>query len=185
MFQKDMRLSLLLDFYGPVKNENIVFVGLNLTYFLSLTQDPAVERLLSHAMDLSPAELPERELVPLEIRYGKNSITIVSPRDHVNTSLAYHDIFESDRPISSQNHLMVVDGGVTNITLRYPSLTEGTAVSVAGIVLLLFLLLFHKKGDDEWKLQEEHPQGGQIGQPTTQDQEAGSPPSRSGSPSGN
>ncbi|WP_300637576.1 6-pyruvoyl-tetrahydropterin synthase-related protein [uncultured Oscillibacter sp.] len=177
--------GLLLDFYGTVKNENIVFVGLNLTYFLSLTQDPAVERLLSHAMDLSPAELPERELVPLEIRYGKNSITIVSPRDHVNTSLAYHDIFESDRPISSQNHLMVVDGGVTNITLRYPSLTEGTAVSVAGIVLLLFLLLFHKKGDDEWKLQEEHPQGGQIGQPTTQGQEAGSPPSRSGSPSGN
>lgn len=132
--------NLLLDFYGTVKNENIVVIGLNLTYFLSLTQDPSVERLLSHAMDLSPLELPEREIVPLEITYGKNTITIVSPEDNVNTSLAYHDIFESDRPISVQNNLTVVDKGTTVITLKYPYLYPGLAVSGLGVLLMLVFL---------------------------------------------
>lgn len=132
--------NLLLDFYGTVKNENIVVIGLNLTYFLSLTQDPSVERLLSHAMDLSPLELPEREIVPLEITYGKNTITIVSPEDNVNTSLAYHDIFESDRPISAQNNLTVVDKGTTVITLKYPYLYPGLAVSGLGVLLMLVFL---------------------------------------------
>lgn len=177
--------DLLLDFYGTAKNENIVFIGLNLTYFLALTQDPAVEHLLGHAMDLSPAELPEREIVPLEVSYGKRSITIVSPKDHVNTALAYHDIFESDRPVSSRNNLTVVDRGVTNITLRYPNLIEGTAVSAAGAWLLLILLRFHKKGDDEWKPQRQNPQSGQTGQPITQGQEAESPPSPGVPRSGN
>ena len=50
--------GLELDFYGTVKNENLIVVGLNLTYFLSLTKDPVVERLLSYAMELPPTCCP-------------------------------------------------------------------------------------------------------------------------------
>lgn len=47
----------------------------------------------------------------------------------------------------------MVGEGVTTITLRYPYLKEGAAVSAAG-ALLLVLLLWRKRGDDAWKTEE-------------------------------
>lgn len=176
--------GLELDFYGTVKNENIVLIGLNLTYFFSLTKDPSVEKLLSHAMDLPPGQLPRREIVPLEVEISGQRITVTSPRAGVNTTLAYHESFESDRSISSRNNLTMVDEGVTAITLCYPDLAEGSAVSAAGMVLLFFLLWFHKKDDEKWKPQERDYRNEPIGQLTTQGPEAESPPSPSVSRSG-
>lgn len=138
--------GLELDFYGTVKNDNLVFIGLNLTYFFSLTKDPTVERLLSHAMALPADQLPVREIVPLEVEILNQQITVTSPRGEVNTTLAFHENFESSQAISSRNHLTVVEEGVTSITLRYPYLKEGLAVSAAGVILLLLLL--RKKGDE-------------------------------------
>ncbi len=136
-----------LDFYGTVKNDNIVFVGLNLPYFLSLTGDKSVETLLGRAMDLSADALPEREIVPLTVTYEKNAVTVVSPEDNVNTSLAYHgDLFRADREIREENHLTLVDKGTTVITLRYPHFWFGAAVNVAGILLtVLFLVTVGKR----------------------------------------
>ena len=138
--------GLELNFYGTVKNDNLVFIGLNLTYFFSLTKDPTVERLLSHAMALPADQLPVREIVPLEVEILNQQITVTSPRGEVNTTLAFHENFESSQAISSRNHLTVVEEGVTSITLRYPYLKEGLAVSAAGVILLLLLL--RKKGDE-------------------------------------
>ena len=145
--------GLELDFYGTVKNDNLIVVGLNLTYFFSLTKDPVVERLLSHAMELPPDLLPQREIVPLKVEIAGRRITVDSPRPGVSTTLAYHENFESGRAVSSRNHLTVVGEGVTTITLRYPYLKEGAAVSAAG-ALLLVLLLWRKRGDDAWKTEE-------------------------------
>ena len=38
--------GLNLDFYGTVKNDNIIMTGLNLTYFYSLTDDVSVDSCL-------------------------------------------------------------------------------------------------------------------------------------------
>ncbi len=135
----------LLDFYGTVKNDNIVVVGLNLTFFLSMTQDPAVERLLSRAMDLSSTELPRRRIVPLDVSYGQRSVTIRSPEDGVNTSLAFYDIFQSDSPLEEQNRLLVVDQGTTEIQLVYPYLWQGLAVSALGVLLTAVFLFRARK----------------------------------------
>lgn len=132
-----------LDFYGTVKNDNIVVIGLNLTFFLSLTGDPSVEQLLSRAMSLSPTELPERRIVPITVTYGINQIVVESPEDEVNTTLAYHaDMFDSDRELTRENNLTVVQQGRTVINLRYPFFWVGLAVSLVGIWLMVRFLMW-------------------------------------------
>lgn len=125
-----------LPFYGTVKNDNIVVIGLNLTYYYGLTGDEDVGRLLSRSMDLSPREIPEREIVPYTISYAQDDITIECDRDDVNTGLAYHDSFEADREIYTKNHLTYVKAGKTVIALTYPYLIQGTAVSIVTACLI-------------------------------------------------
>ena len=118
-------------------------VGLNLTYHLSLTRDPVVAKLLSHAMELSDDEMPSREIVPVDVEYASDSITVTTERNDVNTALARHDIFDAgDRPLRVANNLVYVDAGTTVIQMRYPYLWQGVAVSVVGLALLIALCLY-------------------------------------------
>lgn len=129
-----------LMFYGTVKNENIVMIGLNLSYFYSLTRDEGVGRLLSHAMTLSGSELPERTIVPLEIEYGRNRITVRSAYEDVNTGLAWHGSFDGNNGVFCRNQLTYVKEGETVIRLRYPYLGEGLCVSAAALGLTVLFL---------------------------------------------
>lgn len=134
-----------MDFYGTVKNDNIVFIGLALTYHYSLTLDAAVGQLLSHALQVDPSELPQREIVPIDVDYRDNVITIDAPCDNVNTTLSYHDIFRSDRDIREVNHLTVVDQGRTVIQLVYPYFVPGLLITLAGLVLGVGYILWYRK----------------------------------------
>ncbi len=134
-----------MDFYGTVKNDNIVFIGLALTYHYSLTQDAAVGHLLSHALQVDPNALPQREIVPITVDYHNNVITIDSPKDNVNTTLSYHDIFRPDRDIREVNHLTVVDQGRTVIRLVYPYLLPSLAMTLVGVALTAGYLVVMKK----------------------------------------
>ncbi len=134
-----------MDFYGTGENENVIFIGLGLTYHYSLTLDPAVGRLLSHALTLSSQELPRREIVPITVDYRDNVITIDSPRDDVNTTLGYHDIFRPDREIRDRNNLTVVDQGRTTIRLVYPYLAIGLTMTGVGLVAAVLWLALMKK----------------------------------------
>ncbi len=48
-------------------------------------------------LDITSTQLPDRKNVELNIEHSTNGITITSDYDNVNTSLAYHDIFESEQ----------------------------------------------------------------------------------------
>lgn len=122
-----------LEFYGTVKNDNIVVVGLNLFYYLSLTEDEAIEQLLSHAINISGQDLPERELVPVELVREADSITVRTERNNVNTTLAWHDIFEADGRAWEKNNLTYVSDGETVIRLRYSYFWEGLLISLLGL----------------------------------------------------
>lgn len=137
--------GLELPFYGTVKNENIVMIGINLTYFYGLTEDPTVGLLLEHAMDLSSQELPQREIVPLDIEISDREIEIKSEKDNVNTTLAYHDIFKSGQPIEPRNHLTYVNGGTTKINLVYPYMATGLVISAVGLLLSILYLISMRK----------------------------------------
>ena len=126
--------GLKLDFYGTVKNDNIIVCGLNLAYYYGVSADKSVGRLLSDMMDITSAQLPERTNIELKVEHDVNGITITSDYDNVNTSLSYHDIFVSDEWLGKKNNLTYVRAGVTKITFKVPYLWQGLCVSVAGLI---------------------------------------------------
>lgn len=132
--------DLSLEFYGTVRNDNIVMIGLNLSYHYSLTGDGAVGRLLGHAMTFSGTALPERELVPLEIFYKPRQIILRTDREDVNATIAWHDIFDKDAPVYEKNNLTYVGSGETVIELHYPYLIPGLLVTVTGLGAAAFFL---------------------------------------------
>ncbi len=124
-----------LDFVGTDDTENITFIGLNLLFHAYTAGDNEVKTLFDSIMSLDEEGLPNRLIVPLEVTYENNKITIVSSKDNVNTTIAYQDIFRSEQSIREVNHLLVVDSGTTVITMEYPYLSRGIAVSVFGILI--------------------------------------------------
>lgn len=128
--------DLTLDFFGTKYNDNIVFMGLNLSYYYALTKDSSAQKLLSMGMDISSAEIPDRTVIPLSCEAGYDEIRITSPKDQVNTALAWHDIFESDSAIRREHNLTVVNAGTTVIRFRRPYLIPGLLITIAAAVLL-------------------------------------------------
>ena len=124
-----------IDFYGTKYNDNIVFIGLNLTYHYALTHDKAVGELLSHALDMDLSTLPDRKLVDLDIEYGQNAVTIKSDYDHVCTGLAFHDIYRSSSTLGQQFNILYVDKGTTIITFDYSYFYIGIMLSVTGLII--------------------------------------------------
>lgn len=137
-----------LDFVGTDSTKNITYLGFNLLFHAYTAGDSAVKAVFDSLMKLDEDKLPERTVVPLEIRYETNKIVITSEFDNVNTTIAYQDTFRSDQPIRDMNHFLIVDKGTTVITMEYPYLKQGTIVTAAGIVLeagVLFLIFRKSK----------------------------------------
>lgn len=132
-----------MPFWGKGTNDNITFIGFNLTYYYSRTRDRNVGAILAGIVDVSEYEVPERQIVPLDITYGNDSITISSPEDNVNTSLAEHDIFEGN--FRTFNRLVFVDKGETTITYSYPYLIQGILLTLAGVAIAVVMVVYLRK----------------------------------------
>ena len=137
--------GLELDFYGTVDNENLVFIGANLGYFYELTQDPAIGDLLAHAMRTSGDLLPQRTIIPLEVSVSDWEITVTSPEDGVNSTLAFHESFDSDQPLVAKNNLAVVGAGTTRIRLTYPYLLPGALISLGALLLTALYAVWERR----------------------------------------
>jgi uncharacterized membrane protein len=129
-----------LPFYGKGENENITFVGYNLTYYFSITKDRNIGALLAGIVQTPTDELPERRIVPVEINYSAKSITVDSPEDNVNTTLVIHDMFQGS--FTERNRLVYVDKGSTEITMHYPYLLQSILMSVLGIAVVAVTSVF-------------------------------------------
>lgn len=132
--------GICVDFLGTAKSENIHFIGLNLNYHYALTGDEQVGELIHRTIGVELQEAPKREIVPLEVSYGTDKITIVSEYDDVNTTLANQDIFTSKTEYRSKNQLLYVNRGKTELQMSYPYLMQGVFISILGIALILFSL---------------------------------------------
>ncbi|MBQ8188620.1 MAG: 6-carboxytetrahydropterin synthase [Lachnospiraceae bacterium] len=131
-----------LAFAGTKDNENIIFLGYNFVYYTELTKDTVARQLLDDVFGITAQEMPERTLVELDISYGTNRISIKSPVDGVNTTLAdIVDIFESDREYANRHHMITVDKGKTTIFVHYPYLGQGITVTVLGMLILTGMMI--------------------------------------------
>jgi uncharacterized membrane protein len=131
-----------LPFYGKGENENITFVGYNLTYYFSITKDRNIGALLSGIVQTSTTELPERKTVPIDITYTPGKISVSSPEDNVNTNLTVHDIFSGK--YTERNRLIYVNKGTTEISMHYPYPVQSILMSVLGIAVIAVTSVFIK-----------------------------------------
>ena len=135
-----------LSFLGSAYNDNIIFIGLGLSYHYSLTADQAVGRLLEKTLAFPAGKLPERKLIPLAISYEGEVIRIRSGENDVNTTLSWHDMFDfSTSNAYEKNHLLYVGGGETVVRMHYPYLPEGlfTTLVAAFFTLVFFIALYY------------------------------------------
>ena len=138
--------DLEIPFFGTVKNDHITLIGLRLPQFCNITKDRTVTEALGDMLGCSRELLPEREIIPITVEYGKNSIKIVSPENDVNTTISYHTIFHSRQEIQDRNHLLVVHEGTTEIVFICEEMKYGLLLSGAGLLLaVLYIPLCKRK----------------------------------------
>jgi uncharacterized membrane protein len=138
-----------LPYIGTNDDKNVVFIGLNLMYHCTQTDDRNMFSIFSSLMQIGLEQTPKREIVPIKVENSSNQITIESGKDHVNTSLAYLDTFNIIQgSASNRNHLLYVNKGKTVIEVCYPMLGLGMAASITGVILLAgfwTMILFYKR----------------------------------------
>ena len=131
-----------LTFIGTNENENIIFLGFNLLFYCTLTQDQSAFHILNDSFNTQLYELPIRTVIPIEIKYSKDKIIIDTPVANINTTIAYQDNFKSDNQILNQNNLLFVTEKHTEIQLVYPYLKEGVVVSAVGVAGTILWMIF-------------------------------------------
>lgn len=151
--------GLELPIYGTVRNDRIIFLGLGLARYYFLTGTTQVGELLSQALALEPDRLPERRIVPLTVEYADGALTLTTGFDGVNTTISYQDSFVSEERIENRNGLLSIDSGVTVVSLEYPALAPGILFTLAGGLLLVWVLLRSGKGPSEPKGEKETARG--------------------------
>lgn len=134
--------ELEIPFLGTVVNENITVIGLGLPQFCRISRDATMSATLSGILGYGNENVPKRELIPIEVEYGKNSVRIVSPVDDLNTTISYHTIFQTGREIGNVNNLMVVDAGLTEIEFVCKELVFGWIVTGCGVILVVLYAVF-------------------------------------------
>ena len=131
-----------LAFFGSGINENVCYIGLNIPFYFYLTKDMNAGRIMEWVMGMEPSQLPKKEIYPIEISSFLNGLMINSPVDDLNSGIAYQDIFMSDRQISEDNNLLVVDSGNTIIRVVYPHLMRGIIATGVGLLLCMIFLIY-------------------------------------------
>lgn len=126
---------------GNGSNKNIYFIGFNLMFNGMENEDTKSINIMNSVMGTELLNPPQRNIVPLGVKYYKNSIKIKSPKNNVNTTLAFLDAYKGDKGIyKDQNLLNVVKKGETNISITYPYLIQGAALSILGLIGLVILM---------------------------------------------
>lgn len=122
-------------------HNNICYLGLNLMYHATETGDEEALSVMTELFGIPVEQLPLRKLVALEYEADAEGLTIKAEGGYekavINTTLAYQDIFDSDRPIERQNNLLKTASGETRITFHYPLLKPGIAVSLLGLLMVV------------------------------------------------
>ena len=134
--------SVELAFFGTGQNKNICYIALNIPFYYYLTKDANAEKLMNWVMGMDSGMLPERNIYPLGIEYGKKGVIIDSGVDYINTGIAYHEIFSSPDNIYVDNNFLVVEKGRTEIQYTYPYLNEGLIMSVLGLLLTVAFFVY-------------------------------------------
>lgn len=125
-----------LVYWGQNHEPNVTFMGFNLIYYYLTTHNQDLKRFLDEAMLLSSDELPQPVIVPVQVEREPAQIIVRTQEDRVNCNIAGVDTLESDRIITMQENLLVVNQGDTTLRIVHTGQAEGKFISIIGIIVL-------------------------------------------------
>lgn len=125
-----------LVYWGQNHDPNVTFMGFNLVYYYLTTHNQDLKRFLDEEMSLSSENLPQPVIVPIEVGGDSAQMIVRTQDDRVNCNIAAVDTLESDRIITTQENLLVVNQGDTTLRIVHAGHREGMFLSILGIVIL-------------------------------------------------
>lgn len=125
-----------LVYWGQNHDPNVTFMGFNLVYYYLTTHNQDLKRFLDEEMSLSSENLPQPVIVPIEVGGDSTQMIVRTQNDRVNCNIAAVDTLESDRIITMQENLLVVNQGDTTLRIVHAGHREGMFLSILGIVIL-------------------------------------------------
>lgn len=137
--------NLNFTYVGSDELENIYYIGLNLIYYYYETGDSNLGQFLNDLFSESQEDFIEREIVPLDISYSKDYISITSPADNVNTNIAALSCFLD---VTDNNNFIFVNSGEHIYTVKDSLLKFGALISAFGFAFyftLCFSVIVLKK----------------------------------------
>ncbi|MBO5373416.1 MAG: hypothetical protein J6A75_11980 [Lachnospiraceae bacterium] len=117
-------------------NPNITFLGFNLVHYYHVSRLPELLTFLNEIFEEEPGQVVESELVPIEVSYEADKVTVISQADKVITGIAALDCFvpTAKEDLNIQSNLLVVNRGTTVYAVEYTDFKLGAMVSVIGLV---------------------------------------------------
>lgn len=125
-----------LVYWGQNHEPNVNFMGFNLIYYYLTTHNQDLKRFLDEELGLSSEELPQPVIVPMQVERESDRITVHTQEDRVNCNIAGVDTLETDRIVTMQENMLVVNEGDTTLRIAHTGRTEGMFLSIIGIVIL-------------------------------------------------
>lgn len=141
-----------LVFAGMSENENVIYLGFNLLFYATESEDEVAYQILDDLFLMQRGVLPKRTLVPMNIMYSNRNIIIDSVEENVNTTIAFQDNFESVDGIINENNLLGVTRKHTVISLVYPHKKIALFVNILGVIAFLWYLSYLAKSSREDKM---------------------------------
>lgn len=131
-------------------NPNITFMGFNLVHYYHESHLPELLTFLNETFEEEPGQLMESEIVPIDVVYEADRVTISAGEDQVITGIAALDCFvpAEEKDKVTQSNLLVVDSGTTVYEVEYTDFTLGAMVSIIGVAgcLMFWSLLWAFQG---------------------------------------
>lgn len=132
-------------------NPNIIFLGFNPVYYYHESKMPELLEFLNELFGEEYGKLSKTEIVPLEVTYEADKITVVSKRDNVNTGIANLECFipSDGKEKKALHNILHVDKGTTVYDVKYSYFTLGITVSIIGFICSIFYwIIILKKEED-------------------------------------
>ena len=134
-------------------NPNITFLGFNPVYYYHESKIPELLTFLNEVFDEEYGQICKSEIVPIDVTYDANRITVISKNDNVNTGIANLECFvkTDNENKTSLHNILQVDSGTTVFDVKYSHFALGIVVSVMGLLgsIIFWILILKKRKEDK------------------------------------
>ncbi|MBR1931334.1 MAG: hypothetical protein IJ833_07700 [Lachnospiraceae bacterium] len=151
-----------LTYLGRNGNKNIYFMGFNTVYYYIESGGAQLLTYLNEVLDEEPDAVCESRLVPIEVKYAADRITVEAPEQGVITGVANLDCFEREDGAAKKvwDHMLLSDEGRSVYEVHYSDFKLGLGCSVAGVIgLIIFWMIMLRKLSQMNKLLQKEKEG--------------------------